>query len=75
VLKRNVTASVSAKKGWNEAAEKSEDLRDQNGRQSIVNKYLYAVTCASARNGNYSSLGVQSVSLRTKKRTVNWLTL
>lgn len=42
VLKRNGRASVSAEKGQNEAAQESkEDLRDQNGRQSIVNKYVY----------------------------------
>ena len=77
MLKRNGRASVSAEKGQNEAAEKSkEDLRDQNGRQSIVNKYVYRVTCASDRNGEYSSLGVLSVSLlqlavHTKKEDSN----
>lgn len=79
VLKRNGGASVSAEKGQNEAAEKSEeDWRDQHGRQSIVNKYVYGVTCASDRNGEYSSLCVLSVSYKTlpqKRRTVTWLRL
>lgn len=64
VLKRNGRASVSAEKGQNEATEKNkEDLRHQNGKQSTVNKYVYGVTCASDRNGKYSSLCVLSVSL------------
>lgn len=45
-------SSVSAEKGENEAVEKSqEDLRDQNGRWSIVNKYVHSVICASDGNG------------------------
>lgn len=64
VLKRNGRSSVSAEKGRNKAGEKSkEDLRDQNGRRSIVNKYVHGVTCASDGNGKHSSLGVLSVSL------------
>lgn len=64
VLKRNSRASVPAEKGQNEAAEKSEDdLRHQGGRQSTVNKYVYGVTHASDRNGEYGSLSVPSVSL------------
>lgn len=52
VLKRNGSSSVSAEKGENEAVEKSqEDLRDQNGRRSIVNKYVHSVICASDGNG------------------------
>lgn len=76
MLKRNGGASASAERGQNEAAEESEDdLRDQHGRQSIVNKY---VTCASDRNGKYSSLCVLSVSYKTlpqKRRTATWLRL